>query len=117
MMSEPWSEAEYEEHFGDDRPSPEVWVTRDGRSISIAGMDDAHLNNTIRFLRRRAPVMRLALLSRMGQYIDDGPYGAATACEMEASGVMDMSEDEFLAVFVPQWKALVAELARRKAKQ
>lgn len=32
-----------------------VWVTRDSREIKISDMDDAHLENTLKMLRRNNP--------------------------------------------------------------
>lgn len=93
---------------------PNVWITIDNRKIPIERMSTKHLENTIRFLRKRALPMRLQLLKRMSRYIADAPNGAAQACDAEADTIIEMSDDEFLSVYVPQWKPLVREVARRQ---
>ena len=41
------------EHRGSARRDPTVWVTQDKRRVKINEMGDAHLTNTIRFLKNK----------------------------------------------------------------
>jgi len=93
----------------------DTWTTRDGRVVPVAEMTTEHLANTIKFLRRNALSMRLQVLRAMSRYIEQAPDGAAMACEAEADWIIDMSDEQFLARFVPQWHGLNLELAKRKA--
>lgn len=98
---------------------PDTWTTRDGRVVSIAGMDDDHLVNTINLLRRRS---RSALVSRAWRlalnalsYAEREPDGAAMAAEEYAEGVMTQAGmDELLCEALPVFLALTQEARRRK---
>lgn len=67
---------------------PQVWVTRDGRSVRVDAMDDAHLLNTIVYLNRRA-----------SRYI--------------AERALKVGIDDILARGVPQYANMLAETVRR----
>ena len=100
-----------------DRPeeaSATIWKTRDGREIPIREMEDAHLLNTVRYLRRCAPEMQLArslqfdiAASRMGGEM------ARLCLEQDAAAVDRMQPDDFLQEVVPQFRAMLEELCRR----
>lgn len=92
----------------------DVWITRDGRQIPIADMETEHLQNTIHYLRQRAGSLRRDILKAMARYIADAPDGAAMACQMEADRIVEMSDDAFLATYVPQWERLIEEAAMRQ---
>jgi len=93
--------------------SDDLWKTKDGQVAAVEDMTDNHLLNTWRFLLRRAEPTRLKMLCSMSIYVDDAPDGAANACSAEADSLMDAEPEEVLAICVPQWKAIVAELKKR----
>lgn len=77
-------------------PDEPFWVTRDGRVILIREMEDAHLLNTIRMLRRGVDAYILRDVREMSSYIADAPNEAADACTMEALALIAMDADEYL---------------------
>lgn len=60
-----------------------TWKTRDGREIALREMADSHLQNTVRFLRRRGWVHTCELASMWAYSRDAGEF-AALAVEQEA---------------------------------
>lgn len=103
---------DYDEcHFADP-----VWRTKDGRVILIREMDDSHLLNTIRFLRRNVTRYQLETLEPMFHYAADAPDGAAMAVEMEIAHISDMSDDDFLAARFPVFVDMLAQVKGRGLK-
>lgn len=93
-----------------------VWVTREGQQIAVRDMGDQHLVNTIRMLRRIAPLVPLMMISeclQMDRYIVDAPDGAAMACEAEAAALSDMTDDEYLNRHYVTLPAMLAEAEKR----
>lgn len=109
------SEGAYQAMQDDLTPDPaQVWRSKDGREIPIVEMEDRHLINTIRFLRRNVLRYQCAQFSAMGSYVAQAPDGAADCCESEANQLMDLSDDDYLAHRFPSFKTMLAEASRRK---
>lgn len=96
--------------------SKDAWLTRDKRWITISKMTDEHLINTIKLLRRRASFLQIGLLSKIGRYMIEAPDGAADAAEIEASRIIAMNDEEFLAYHIPAYLSLIEEAAKRSLK-
>lgn len=69
-----------------------IWTTRDGREIPVTEMDDRHLGNAIRFVKRAAENYRYAGLSALS-YSTTAPDGAAYAAERAADEAFDEAEN------------------------
>lgn len=104
------------------QPLLEVWRTKDGREIPIAAMKDDHLLNTIIFMRRKAPEIKVltrtvtteALCVRLNHHPELQGEAAMEALEAETYKIdRTISYEESLAVYRPQYRALVAEAVRR----
>jgi hypothetical protein len=87
-----------------------AWRTRDGRSIPIKDMDDGHLENCVRFLRRahRRYVDDMAANPPTGFQGEMAQYYA----DQEWSAAMSSKPSDLY----PILDALVEELALRAAK-
>ena len=87
------------------------WITQDGRKIRICDMTDSHLVNTIRFLRGRAEVKRLAYS------LHAPPFNEDTMAGFQAEQALDQmagqTTDELAAEFWPIFDDLMTEAFRR----
>lgn len=79
-----------------------TWTTRDGRVLRTVEMEDSHLLNTIRFLRRKC--ITIDELFSMWRYVGTAPDGAALAVEQEL---------EHAQIMPAIWDDLVGEAKRR----
>lgn len=115
---------DYDSWKDPDPPKPRAarvsgtWKTKDGRTIRIRDMDNQHLANTIRLLRRRAerqrPQVELDLSSFAASCRGDG---ATDAAESEERMVSNMDLEEFCGyVFNDVWHELIEEATRRELK-
>lgn len=112
-------------------PAKQIWTTKDGRRIAIPNMSDSHLNNTIAFLRRNASKYRtnlvkqlaahLAELSLVGMLFENAPFHGdeefdAAYEQIKARGhaIFNMSDEEILRKYVPQYSFLYQEAYKRK---
>lgn len=101
-------------------PLPKTWVTRDGREISIREMTDEHLVNTLRMLRRNAPVVRLryefALIRRLESLLCGLQGEMAIDC---AEREIDMHVDAMVATSDDEWlhEQLIFRALRNEAKR
>lgn len=86
-----------------------IWITRDGRRIPIYQLEDAHLTNILRMLRKGAEGERLR---RNWIYLSaDVPHGDAASLAFE---------DEQREVFDSEWRAYVTpifEMLERDCKR
>lgn len=114
--------------LGSGYPIEMMWITKDGRRIAIPNMDDEHIQNTVRHLRKisetlkhRAAIGKLlasVLVSadmHIAPFPDDDDldqwYNAQTE---EAQRIWDMPTNDFLREFVPQYEHLLTEMYKRK---
>jgi hypothetical protein len=111
-MSDYYLEQGIGDEFYEDRPQPTAttWVTRDGQRIPVSDMSDAHLVNTIRYLRRTAS---LALMDHLNKCIDSGTRSIWEDVPEEA---FDEAEDISLKASVPTFRAMLAEAEKRGLK-
>lgn len=94
-----------------------TWKTKDGRVVRVREMDDAHLMNTIAFLRRRAPLRALFLAMNAGRYSETAPDGAAMAAEQAETELLDLLDegpDAILEQLEPAFPTMLREARRRK---
>ena len=94
---------------------PEVdatrWTTKDGRSIAIADLGDAHLTNIVAMLKR-ADMKRA---SEAWFYLNGPQPTGMHAQDAHASEMAQYDDVSFAALaLVPIYKALLAELKKRK---
>jgi hypothetical protein len=92
-----------------------VWRTKDGREIPIYRMEDAHLLNTIAYLRKRIPLRKaVAELKLLHGHDFVSGDGAHDALSYELITLERMSNEAFLASVTPQYPTLLAEARKRK---
>ena len=91
-----------------------TWVTKDGQVIPVRDMTDDHLRNTVRYLRRGAERRILGEVGSMSAYADahDGTVAADTMGDV-VDELAEMPVDEYLAVTLPVFDALLMEAASR----
>lgn len=90
-----------------------TWKTSNGRLIKVSEMEDTHLVNTIKLLRRNAQKLILQELAQMANYINNAPDGAAMAAMSEADRIIEMTDDEYLSHRLPAFDALLLEAVNR----
>ena len=96
------------------KPDKLHWVTADKRRIRISAMENSHLVNTMRMLRRNAPKAKqeemasLLLLSMrlQGDHAND-------MIEDEMLKLEAMSIDDYIAAAFPCWPAMLRRAERR----
>ena len=112
------SEGKYIEMMGiiGDLGRDQVWITKDGRVLEVLSMTDAHLLNTIRFLRRNVMHYQIADFKERDRYIQQAPDGASMACEAETVRLMDLSDDEYLGMRFPAFVTMLDVASRRGLK-
>jgi len=95
-------------------PTKTVWVTKDGQRIPVRDMEDDHVVNTIRLLRRSAAGARLKELDDAFSCLTflNGDM-AQMAVEQEIAGMMCQDDENWLKDHVPTYRALISEAARR----
>jgi hypothetical protein len=80
-------------------------------------MNDGHLVNTIKLLRRYAEISMMREAVSLGAYFEsnppDGAYDAALQAEDE---LCDMDADDYLSDAVPTFDAMLAEAEKRGLK-
>jgi hypothetical protein len=81
---------------------PGIWVTKDGREVPIKEMEDEHLLNTIRMLRRKG-VVSTDVFDSCAAYAFSNNNMAAMAAEQELSRMY----------LNPRFDELLEELGRR----
>lgn len=96
------------------KPDATHWVTKDGERLTITEMDDDHLRNTIRMLRRKADVMKLSEMWNMGMYMETAPDGAYDACESAMQQFEDMTPDQYLTMKIPCFTEMLRQAVTRK---
>lgn len=72
------------------RKQTKQWTMRDGRKIRVCDMDDKHLCNAIRLIRRVSAKRAYALAATALLYARDAPDGAAMAAEDAADQLLAM---------------------------
>jgi hypothetical protein len=92
-----------------------IWVTKEGSRIRVRDLEDSHLLNIIRLLRRNAGRHMLGLeISVLAYLKSDPPDGAYSAAEDGYADLLESDVDQFLHETCPTWPALLAEAERRK---
>lgn len=112
-------------------PTRMVWTTKDGRRIAIPNMTDNHILNTIAYLRRNASnyrshlvaqlAMRLSELTLVGMLFENAPFHSDPEFDhafkqLKAKGhkIFQMTDEEILRKYVPQYQNLYQEAYKRK---
>lgn len=96
-----------------------TWTTREGVSLKIVDMEDGHLVNTVRYLRRRyfdqVFFEALSLSAKAESYAATAPEGASYAAEGYAKSIMETEGlDIILGEEMPVYLDLLQEVKRRK---
>jgi len=108
-----------------------TWVTREGEEIPVVDMEDSHLYNTVRFLRRKV-AERIAsaeiemkevndvlawgppaFQGEMAQYHAEGEYYTLFERLWTLEWLCGTEPDALLSEQIPTWNALVREADRR----
>ena len=92
------------------------WYTANGRRIAIKNMEDSHVINTVRWLRRRAPKIQLA---QMLQTIASLPRMRIQVDDERNQMLEDMSiesVEDFLWRTCPPYKALLSRYPGAKKR-
>jgi len=94
------------------KPTETTWVTRAGQRIEVADMSDAHLVNTIHYLRRcQSRQMMEATLSISALMKNDPPEEIWDDNNWTPDD--DKDDDDSIARQIPTWPALLAEAKKR----
>lgn len=98
----------------DQRHATETtWVTKENQTVRVVDMEDTHLRNTIRMLRRREELIRFSECMAMGHYQETAPDGAYDAIEWELSMIERMNTDEYLSHAFKCFPLMLSEAKRR----
>lgn len=87
------------------QPTKTTWVTSNGQRIAIVDMTDAHLLNTIRYIRRTAPLQFIRSLEAIGM-----SDAAEMALDTEFE---DMEDDDYAALQCPAFSTMLDEANKR----
>lgn len=91
-----------------------IWETKDGKRIKIKDMEDSHLVNTIKFLRR---VAEHEIKSNQKAFLGFGyPQGemAQDAYDQEERYWNEITEDELIGEHFPCFDNMIEEGKKRK---
>jgi hypothetical protein len=93
----------------------DIWITREGEPVPIKLLEDDHLVNIIKGLRRNVAQYRESII-HSGYQILGGVQGemAVLSIESDLMQLESISDDEFLAEYMPCYKNLVKEAKERK---
>ena len=95
------------------RKQTAIWTTKTGHRLRICDMDDSHLLNSIRLLRRTAKLhmeREIAAAYAVGSTLNGEM--AQFYCDLDINRMENTSVDEFLDA-TPAYARLVAEAERR----
>lgn len=111
-------------------PKHLIWTTKDNRRIPIPMMTDSHLLNTIAFLRRRVEVYRKMAIAQIALDITNNVVitrlfdlpdsheeefiQANERLRKRGHEIFNLSPEEVLHKFLPQYKHLYQEAYKRK---
>jgi hypothetical protein len=90
------------------------WTTREGQVISIRSLEDRHLINIVKMLRRNAAIHlseQIAGLYSFAFHLQGEM--ASYYIEQDIARAEGTSPDEFLSEEVPAWEYLLREVERR----
>jgi len=96
-----------------------VWTTKSGQTMRFRDMEDSHLLNAIRMLRRnyQRQMLHEALVCD-NAYPDGEPDGAAMAAQSEANYAFEEAdEQQDIEQHLPIFGGLLKELERRKLEE
>lgn len=114
--------------LGSGWPKELVWTTKDKRRIPIPQMADSHLLNTIAFLRRRVAdvykpkhirallrgAVRFSLHTHMFEFPANREKVVYEAITDEGKRIFQLSDDDYLREFLPQFQQMYQEAYKRK---
>lgn len=92
------------------------WVTRDGRAMLVAEMEDGHLINTIRFIERNEEAYRLRMLlalTNIPEWMEPRGDMAQDAFDAEVDRLAGAGEEGDLEDLFLQYRWLREEAAER----
>lgn len=93
------------------------WTCKDGTKVSIRKMTDSHLLNTIRFLRRRAPVLLGREISAAWSVLSTLQGDMAQfQCENDISRLEQTDPQEWIEN-MPELSAMLREAKRRNLEE
>lgn len=97
------------------RKQTKFWQTREGKKVRICDMDDAHLENTIRFLERAAEAQRESALTS-AYLVESMLQGemALVSIESEINRLEESDPSEFLP---DVYEAMLLERQRREEQR
>ena len=87
---------------------PDVWESMDGRRTRVKDLGDEHLVNIVKFLRENVPNYKQRVILNAGMRTPDMDH-----YELKVAIINDMTEEEFLNIFSPIYKLLLAEVFMR----
>jgi len=90
------------------------WETEQGLKIEVSDMTTSHLQNTIRFLNRKAKFLREELSVEFHSCPAPTTNGALDAWESEERWIEKASPEEIVEKFHPIIIEMKAELERRR---
>ena len=100
------------------RPTTTTWVTRDGQRVPVSDMTDAHLVNTIRYLRRSANASITDEIQSGYSLLGTLQGEMAIDCvERDLQFLEETADaDAYLEDNCPTWPALLVEAEKRGLK-
>jgi len=95
---------------------PVTWRTKDGREIAVRDLEDAHLLNVIRFLRRRAGVIQFMEVTELAVSMAATLHGEMSLhrAEQEVEALGEQDPEEYLLENRPDYVAMLNEAKRRR---
>lgn len=90
-----------------------VWETREGVRIRMSDMNDKHLRNTIRFLRRRSDALMIRYLRNASKMLENMSENSQDAFAYEMDRAVDGTPHDQCVFSYDRYRALYEEAQKR----